>query len=126
MSERALAFVDEWVSDHVNAEDANGDIEARAKALASQCLAAADKEGIPASEIGEAIDDLADYMMGAIEEAEDREEHAHRPESNKEAAELVDPDAIEDAEEDALEDEEDDDEEDDDDDEDDDEDDEEQ
>jgi hypothetical protein len=108
MSERALAFVDEWVSDHVNAEDANGDIEARAKALASQCLAAASKEGIPASEIGEAIDDLADYMMGAIEEAEDREEHAHRPESDKEAAELVDPDAIEDAEEDAREEEDDD------------------
>jgi hypothetical protein len=117
MSERALAFVDEWVSDHVNAEDANGDIEARAKALASQCLAAASKEGIPASEIGEAIDDLADYMMGAIEEAEDREEHAHRPESDKEAAELVDPNAIEDAEEDARE-EEDDDEDDDEDDED--------
>lgn len=114
MSERALAFVDEWVSDHVNAEDAEGDIEARAKALASECLAAAGKEGIPASEIGEAIDDLADYMMGAIEEAEDREEHAHRPESDKEAAELVDPDAIEDAEEDAREDEEDDDDEDDD------------
>jgi hypothetical protein len=108
MSERALAFVDEWVSDHVNAEDANGDIEARAKALASQCLAAASKEGIPASEIGEAIDDLADYMMGAIEEAEDREEHAHRPESDKEAAELVDPNAIEDAEEDAREEEDDD------------------
>ena len=107
MSERALAFVDEWVSDHVNAEDANGDIEARAKALASQCLAAAGKEGIPASEIGEAIDDLAGYMMGAIEEAEDREEHADRSETDKEAAELVDPDAIEDAEEDAREDEDD-------------------
>jgi hypothetical protein len=127
MSERALAFVDEWVSDHVSAEDAEGDIEARAKALASECLAAAGKEGIPASEIGEAIDDLADYMMGAIEEAEDREEHAHRPESDKEAAELVDPDAIEDAEEDAREDEEDDEDDDeDDDDEDDEEDDEEQ
>jgi hypothetical protein len=109
MSERALAFVDEWVSDHVHAEDAEGDIEARAKALASECLGAASKEGIPASEIGEAIDDLADYMMGAIEEAEDRDEHARRPESDKEAAELVDPDAIEDAEEDALEDEDDDD-----------------
>jgi hypothetical protein len=121
MSERALAFVDEWVSDHVNAEDAEGDIEARAKALASECLAAASKEGIPASEIGEAIDDLADYMMGAIEEAEDREEHAHRPESDKEAAELVDPDAIEDAEEDALEDEDDEDDDDDEDDEEDDE-----
>ena len=108
MSERALAFVDEWVSDHVKAQDADGDIEARAKALASECLAAAGKAGIPASEIGEAIDDLAEYMVGAIEEAEEREEHAEQFESDKEAAELVDPQAIEDAEEDALEDEDDD------------------
>ena len=108
MSERALAFVDEWVSDHVHAEDADGDIEARGKALAGQCLADASKKGIPASEIGEAIDDLPDYMVGAIEEAEDREEHSEKEESDKKAAELVDPKAIEDAEEDALEDEEDD------------------
>jgi hypothetical protein len=108
MSERAMAFVDEWVSKHINAEDADGDVEARAKALAAQCLADAGKEGVPASEIGEAIDDLSDYMIGAIEEAEDREEHANRQESDKEAAELVDPEAIENAEEDALEDEEDD------------------
>jgi hypothetical protein len=108
MSERALAFVDEWVSGHVHADDAEGDIEARAKTLAGQCLADASKAGIPASEISEAIDDLPDFILGAIEEAEDREEHAERKESDKEAAELVDPDAIEDAEEDALEDEEDD------------------
>jgi hypothetical protein len=108
MSERALAFVEEWVSDHVDAQDADGDIEARAKTLASQCLADASKEGIPASEIGEAIDDLPDFILGAIEEAEDRDEHAHRQESDKEAAELVDPEAIENAEEDALEDEDDD------------------
>lgn len=108
MSERALAFVDEWVSGHVRAEDADGDIEARARTLASQCLADAGNKGIPASEIDEAIDDLPEFMIGAIEEAEEREEHAHRPESDKEAAELVDPQVIEDAEEDALEDEDDD------------------
>jgi hypothetical protein len=107
MSERALAFVDEWVSRHVHAEDAN-DIEARAKALARQCLADASKAGIPASEIDEAIDDLPNFMIGAIEEAEERKQHAHQWESDKEAAELVDPKAIEDAEEDALEDEDDD------------------
>jgi hypothetical protein len=107
MSERALAFVEEWVSDHVRAEDAGANIDARAKALADQCLAAADKAGIPAAEIGEAIDDLPDFMIGAIEEAEERDEHAHRWETDKEAAELVDPQAIEDAEEDALDDEDD-------------------
>jgi hypothetical protein len=108
MSERARAFVEEWVSDHVTADDAEGDIEARAKALASQCLADAGKEGIPASEIGEVIDDLPEFLIGAIEETEEREEHAGRFETDKEAAELVDPQAIEDAEEDALEDEDDD------------------
>ena len=111
MSERALAFVDEWVSGHVRAEDADGDIEARARTLASQCLADAGNKGIPASEIDEAIGDLPEFMIGAIEEAEEREDHAHRQESDKEAAELIDAQAVEDAEEDALEDEEDDDEE---------------
>jgi hypothetical protein len=110
MSERALAFVDEWVSGHVRAEDADGDIEARARTLASQCLADAGNKGIPASEIHEAIDDLPEFMIGAIEEAEEREDHAHRQESDKEAAELIDAQAVEDAEEDALEDEDDDDE----------------
>jgi hypothetical protein len=43
-------------------------------------------------------------MIGAIEEAEERDEHAHRWETDKEAAELVDPQAIEDAEEDARDD----------------------
>jgi hypothetical protein len=107
MSERALAFVDEWISGHVHAQDPGGDIEARAKTLASQCLADASKKGIPVSEIGEAIDDLPRFLIGAIEEAEERDEHAHRWESDKEAAELVDPQAIEDAEEDALDDEDD-------------------
>jgi hypothetical protein len=114
VSERALAFVEEWISTNVTADDAEGDIEARGKTLADQCLADAGKGGIPASEIGEAIDDLHDFMIGAIEEAEEREEHAHLPESDKEAAELVDPQAIEGAEEDALEDEDDEDDEDDD------------
>jgi hypothetical protein len=107
MSERALAFVEQWVSGHVRAEDAGANIDARAKALADQCMAAATKAGIPAAEIGEAIDDLPDFMIGAIEEAEERDEHAHRWETDKEAAELVDPQAIEDAEEDALDDEDD-------------------
>jgi|SRR6516165_9606686 hypothetical protein len=107
MSERALAFVDEWVSGHVRAQDADGDIEARAKTLATQCVADGGKKGIPAPEIGEAIDDLAEFMIGAIEEAEERDEHAEREETDTEAVDLVDPQAIEDAEEDALEDEED-------------------
>ena len=47
MSERALAFVEEWISDHITADDADGDIEAHAKALAGQCLADAGKRAFP-------------------------------------------------------------------------------
>jgi hypothetical protein len=114
ISERALAFVEEWVANHIAAEDAEDDIEARAKALADHCLADASKKGISPSEIGEAIDDLPDFMLGAIEEQEDREEHADEDEDVKEASELVDPEGIKNAEEDALEDEDDNEEDDDD------------
>jgi hypothetical protein len=106
MSERALAFVEEWIADHITAKDAQGDIEARAKALADRCLGDAGKAGITATEIGDAIDDLPDFILGAIEEAEDREEHADEDEDIKEASELVDADGIKNAEEDAIEDEE--------------------
>jgi hypothetical protein len=76
MSERALGFVEEWISEHVRAEDdaPEGD-DARAKALATQCLAAANAQGISQAEISEAIDDLTAFIAGAIEEASDREVH---------------------------------------------------
>jgi hypothetical protein len=80
MSERALGFVEEWISDHVPAEgdapdNAKAGDNAQAKALATQCLADAGAQGISAAEIGEAIDDLVEFMAGAIEEANDRKEH---------------------------------------------------
>jgi hypothetical protein len=108
MSERALGFVEEWVSENVTAADpAAGDTEARAKALASRCLADAGAEGIPASEIGEAIDDLTAFIAGAIEEANERKAHASEFETDKEIELLVNPDSFENVEEDAAEDEED-------------------
>jgi hypothetical protein len=107
MSERALAFVEEWVSDHVRAEDKSGDEQARAKALAGRCLADAGTHGIAASEIGEAIDDLTQFMIGAIEEAAERKVHAEQAEDGKPVPAFVDVEGVENAEEDAREDEED-------------------
>ena len=76
MSEQALGFVEEWISEHVSAEGhpPKGD-NSQAKALARQCLADAAAQGISEAEIGEAIDDLAEFMAGAIAEANDREVH---------------------------------------------------
>jgi hypothetical protein len=108
MSERALAFIEEWTSDHVRAEDKSADEQARAKALAARCLADASTHGITANEIGEAIDDLTAFMTGAIEEAAERKVHAEQAEDFvKPVPDLVDVEGVENAEEDALEDEED-------------------
>jgi hypothetical protein len=65
------------------------------------------KVGVPASEIHDAIDDLNDFMVGAIEGAEERDQHADKDETEYGARVLVDPQSIEDAEEDALKDDED-------------------
>ena len=107
MSERALAFVEEWVSGHVQAEDKSGDQQARASALADRCRADAGAHGISANEIGEAIDDLTAFMIGAIEEAAERKAHAEQDEDVKPIPDLVDVEGVGNAEEDALEDKED-------------------
>jgi hypothetical protein len=78
MSARALEFVEEWVSEKIEAMDfsaAGGtasDDQARAKALAAQCVNDARGKGIPASEINEAFDDLAAFIAGEIEEGRNR------------------------------------------------------
>ncbi len=76
MSERALAFVEEWTSEHIHAEAGapQGD-QTHAKTLALQCLGDAKAKGISAAEIGESIDDLTEFMTGAIAEANEREAH---------------------------------------------------
>jgi hypothetical protein len=107
MSERALAFVEEWVSDHVRAEGKSGDEQARARARADRCRADAATDGITANEIGDAIDDLTAFMIGAIEEAAERKAHAERTEDVEPVPDLVDVEGVENAEQDALEDEED-------------------
>ena len=76
MSARALEFVETWVSGKIEAMaklPAEGD-EAAAKTLASECFQAALDEDIPAAEIQEAFDNLAEFIAGEIEEERDRRE----------------------------------------------------
>jgi hypothetical protein len=76
MSARALEFVETWVSEKIEAMatlPAEGD-EAAAKTLANECYEAALDEDIPAAEIEEAFDDLAEFIAGEIEEERDRRE----------------------------------------------------
>ena len=86
MSARALEFVETWVSEKIEEMKtlpAEGD-EAATKALASECFRAALEEDIPAAEIEEAFDDLAEFIAGEIEEAREREEELSGDEDDEE------------------------------------------
>ena len=76
MSARALEFVETWVSEKIEKTEtlpAEGD-EAAAKAWANECFQAALEEDIPAAEIQEAFENLAEFIDGEIEEERDRRE----------------------------------------------------
>ena len=78
MSARALEFVETWVSGKIEAMatlPAEGD-EAAPKAWANECFQAALDEDIPAAEIQEAFDNLAEFIAGEIEEERERREEA--------------------------------------------------
>jgi hypothetical protein len=74
MSERAIAFVEEWVSENINAEgyEPEGD-ESMAAAFSVQCAAEAKEAGIPDSEMKDAFESLTAFMAGAIKLANDNE-----------------------------------------------------
>ncbi len=59
MSERAIAFVEEWVSENVDAEiyESNDD-ESKAAVYAVQCAAEAKEAGIPDAELIDAFPSL--------------------------------------------------------------------
>jgi hypothetical protein len=76
MGKRALEFVETWVSEKIEAMTtlpAEGD-EAAAKTWANECFQAALDEDIPAAEIQEAFDNLAEFIAGEIEEARERKQ----------------------------------------------------
>jgi hypothetical protein len=76
MSARALEFVETWVSEKIEEmeELPAEDDEKVPKALADECVKAALEDGIPAQEIQDAFDDLAEFIGGEIEEERERRE----------------------------------------------------
>jgi hypothetical protein len=74
MSERALAFVEEWVNENIHATgyEPEGD-NSTASVLAQQCLAQAEAHGITDAEMKGAVDDLTQFMAGQIKLVNDNE-----------------------------------------------------
>jgi hypothetical protein len=70
MSESAVEFVETWVEEKIaKMATAPTDVAAQAKALATECIAAAQEDGVTQSEINDAFDDLAAFIAGEIGEA---------------------------------------------------------
>ena len=102
MSARALEFVETWVSgkiEQMQTLPAAGD-EAAAKALATECYQTALDENIPAPEIQEAFDNLAEFIAGEIEEARERKAGLSVDEDNEELLRKVEDEADEEDEDD--------------------------
>ena len=75
MSARALEFVETWVTEKIAQEGYPLEgATSPAKEWAAECVEAAQQDGIPASEIADAFDDLAEFIDGEIEEARERVE----------------------------------------------------
>ena len=96
MSARALEFVETWVAEKIEDMDElpGAEDEKAFKALANECMKAALDEDIPAAEIAEAFDDLAEFIGGEIEEERER-----RDGTEKDGGNALFRDDVEDAEE---------------------------
>jgi hypothetical protein len=85
MSKRALEFVETWVSEKIEEKGVPKEGEkSPAKEWAAECIEAASEEGIPAPEINEAFDNLAEFIDGEIEEAKEREEGEEEDDEDEE------------------------------------------
>jgi hypothetical protein len=88
MSARALEFVETWVTEKIAQEGYPLEgANSPAKEWAAECVEAAQQAGIPASEIAEAFDDLAEFIGGELEEARERDEDEHDDDDEEEAEE---------------------------------------
>jgi hypothetical protein len=86
MSARALEFVETWVTEKIAQEGYPLEgATSPAKEWAAECVEAAQQDGIPASEIADAFDDLAEFINGELEEARERDEDEHGDEDDEEA-----------------------------------------
>lgn len=66
MSERAEAFMDNWLDKNVGAKQSNRPEKVVAKILAKRCLADVKKRGIPLEEIVETVGDIEEAITDEL------------------------------------------------------------
>ena len=71
MSEQAIEFLEEWISEKVQRpQAAQAPLEKQAEILCLKCQADAAKAGVPLDEIVEEVGDLEDLIAAKLEDAE--------------------------------------------------------
>ena len=75
MSDRAIEFLQEWISEKVHVPPMSARIEKEAEVLARECAAEAAEAGVPLEDIEEEVGDLEDLITTKLEDAA-RAEHA--------------------------------------------------
>ena len=69
VSEQAIEFLEEWISEKVRPRPAAIDAEKQAEILATKCQADAARAGVPIEEIVEEVGDLEDLIVAKLEDA---------------------------------------------------------
>jgi len=69
MSEKAIEFLQEWITEKVQVRPAPAKIEGHAEMLAKECAAQAAEAGVPLEDIEEEVGDLEELMTTKLEDA---------------------------------------------------------
>jgi hypothetical protein len=77
MSEKAIEFLQEWITEKVQAPSVAARIETEAKVLARECAARAAEAGVPMEDIEEEVGDLEELITTKLEDAAEAEEEDH-------------------------------------------------
>lgn len=69
MSEKAIEFLQEWITEKVQVRPAPTRIEGQAGMLAKECAAQAAEAGVPLEDIEEEVGNLEELMTTKLEDA---------------------------------------------------------
>ena len=69
MTEKAIEFLQEWISEKIQAPETPAKIEQEAEVLAKQCAAQAANAGVRLEDIEEEVGDLEDLIASKLEDA---------------------------------------------------------
>ena len=75
MSDKAIEFLQEWITEKVQLRPAPTKLEKEAEILAKECAAQAAEAGVPLEDIEEEVGDLEELITSKLEDAAEAEEN---------------------------------------------------